>query len=237
MKICICDDDKAIHQEIKNSLISFFTQETYPIIADLYSGEEIVSRFEDSDFYDIIFLDIEMGNVNGIEAADEIRKLAPDTIIIFVSSHKNYVFDAFKCEALHYVVKPISKTEFQDVFNRALHKYRLLNNRFPVQWKHTRSNIKISDIMYIENLRRKIAIHTADGKIYEHTGKISDAYEQLNPHGFIYVHQSFVVNMHYIQTFTADEVTLDNGEKIMVSIRKRTEALGIYNKYIQKWKW
>ena len=177
-----------------------------------------------------------MGKINGIDAAAEIRKYSPETIIIFVSSHRNYVFDAFKCEALHYIVKPIKQAEFQDVFNRALHKYRVLNNCFPIKWNHTRSNIRISDIMYVEGFKRRLLVHT-ENETFNHIGKISDAYEQLKAHGFVLIHQGYVVNMHYIQTFSSDEVVLLNGEKVMVSVRKRAEALQIYDKYIQKWKW
>ena len=236
MKICICDDDKIIHQEIKDYLAPFFTEANAPSITDCFSGEELVSHGSTPNFFDIIFLDIEMGKINGIDAAAEIRKYSPETIIIFVSSHRNYVFDAFKCEALHYIVKPIKQAEFQDVFNRALHKYRVLNNCFPIKWNHTRSNIRISDIMYVEGFKRRLLVHT-ENETFNHIGKISDAYEQLKAHGFVLIHQGYVVNMHYIQTFLSDEVVLLNGEKVMVSVRKRAEALQIYDKYIQKWKW
>lgn len=236
VKICICDDNKVIHQEIKNFLIPFFSNSNFPMIIDCYSGEEIINHYSTSQIYDIVFLDIEMAKINGIKAAEEIRKYAPETIIIFVSSHKNYVFDAFRCEALHFIVKPIRQEEFNDVFNRALHKYRLLNDRFPVSWKHTRSNLRINDILYIEGYRRRLKVHTINEE-YDHIGKISDAYEELKAHGFILIHQGFLVNMHYIQSFRSDEAVLLNGEKLMISVRKRAEALQMYDKYIQKWKW
>ena len=195
-----------------------------------------MSLVESSKTFDIIFLDIEMGKTNGIEVAGKIKALHPDTIVIFVSSHKNYVFDAFKCEALHYILKPINQMEFEDVFNRALHKYSLLNNFFPVQWNHSRSNIKIGDILYVEGFRRRITVHT-EINTYEHIGKLSDVYKVLCPHGFVYVHQGFIVNMHHIRSFYADKVELQNGQTVMVSVRKRGEALKTYDKYLQKWKW
>ncbi len=236
MKICICDDDKIFHKEVKSFLKPFFNESNTPTITDCYSGEELISCSTSSDSFDIIFLDIEMGNINGIEAAEEIRKFSPETIIIFISSHRNYVFDAFKCEALHYIVKPITQTDFDDVFNRALNKYRLYNKCFPIKWNHTRSNLRISDIMYMEGYKRRLLVHTTK-KTYDHMGKLTDAYEQLKAHGFIMVHQSFIVNMHYIHSFSKDEIILSDGQAVMVSVRKRAEALEMYDKYIQKWKW
>lgn len=236
MKICICDDDKVFHDEIKKYLLPFFSDSNLPIIADCYSGEELVSQSTSSDHFDIVFLDIEMGDINGIEAAEEIRKFAPDTIVIFVSAHRNYVFDAFKCEALHYILKPIMQSDFDDVFNRALNKYRLNNQCFPIKWNFTRSNPKISDIMYMESYKRRLLIHTTQ-KTYDHMGKLTDAYEQLKSHGFIMVHQSYIVNMHYIKSFSKEEIILSDGQAVMVSVRKRAEALEMFDKYIQKWKW
>lgn len=236
MKILICDDDKFIHNEIYKNLSSFFVNFSDALITNCYSGEEALSLIDAVEIFDIVFLDIEMGRVNGIEVAYEIKKKNPDTIIIFVSGYKNYVFDAFKCEALHYIVKPINKMEFEDVFNRALHKYRLINNFFPVKWNHSRSNIKIDDILFIEGFRRRLIIYT-EGKTYEHIGKLSVAYEELRPHGFVYVHQGYIVNMHYIRSFYADRVELQNGQSVMVSVRKRADALKEYDKYLQKWKW
>ncbi len=236
MKILICDDEKIIHDEIQKNLSAFSNDIADTAITNCYSGEEAMTLIDSSDVFDIVFLDIEMGATNGIEVAEKIRETQPDTIIIFVSSHKNYVFDAFRCEALHYIVKPIERTEFEDVFNRTLHKYRLLNNFFPVKWNHSRSNLKIDDILYIEGFKRRLIVHTED-KTYEHIGKLSDAYEELCPHGFVYVHQGFIVNMHYIRSFYADKVELQNGQTVMVSVRKRADALKTYDKYLQKWKW
>ena len=236
MTICICDDDIVFHGEIKRFLQPYFGESNAPEIRDCYSGEELVSCATSSDSFDIVFLDIEMGNVNGIEAAEEIRKYAPDTIIIFVSSHRNYVFDAFRCEALHYILKPITQAEFDGVFMRALNKYNLSRKTFPVSWNHTRANPRISDITFIESYKRRLLVHTVNAT-YQHIAKITDAYDQLKTHGFVLVHQSFIVNMHYIQSFSSDEIILHDGQSVMVSVRKRAEALEIYDKYIQKWKW
>lgn len=236
MKICICDDDQTFHKEIKKFLLPYFNDSNSPIIIDCYSGEELISEITSSNHIDIVFLDIEMGNMNGIEAAEKARTISPNTIIIFVSSHRNYVFDAFKCEALHYILKPITQSDFDDVFNRALKKHQNYNQCFPIKWNYTRSNPKINDIMFMESYKRRLLVHTTQ-KTYDHMGKLTDAYEQLKAHGFIMVHQSYIVNMNYIKSFSKEEIILSDGRAVMVSVRKRAEALEMYDKYIQKWKW
>ena len=235
MRICICDDDKCIHLLLKDNISSFFCGKNMPEIIQCYSGAETLGYFE-NDAADIIFLDIELGDENGIDIAMNIRKKDKNAIIIFISSHPQYVFDAFKCEAFHFLVKPITSTDFEDVFSRAMHKYRTENDNIALGWNHTRSNIKIGDILYIEGYKRKLDIHTKHGT-FSIIGKISDAYSHLKDFDFILVHQGYIVNMKYIENFKNGEITLYNGEVVMVSVRKRAEAIMVYDKYIQKWKW
>lgn len=236
MRICICDDDNILHQEIRNLLFPFFTESGLPQITDLFSGDELISHYSSSKDFDIIFLDIEMGKINGIDTATEIRKYSPEAIIVFVSSHKNYVFDAFRCEAFHFLVKPINQEEFDDVFNRALHKYRVMNEKYFVCWHSCRKSLSIADITYIEGYRRRLKVHVA-GEEYEHIGKVSDAYEKLKPHGFLRVHQGFIVNMRHIKSFESMSILLTDGTRVPIGGRRRPEALKMYDKYIQKWKW
>ena len=105
MKLCICDDDKTMHEKIRQCLQPFFTESQMPQITDFFKGEDLVEHYSSGKDFDIVFLDIEMDKMNGIDTATEVRKYAPEAIIIFVSSHKNYVFDAFRCEAFHFLVK------------------------------------------------------------------------------------------------------------------------------------
>lgn len=236
MKICICDDDLRIHDEIKQLIGNFFSQNDISEFFCFGSGEELLAHYSQGDEFDIIFLDIEMREINGIETAEEIRKKSPEAIIIFVSSHKNYVFDAFRCEALHFLVKPINKTEFEDVFSRAVNKYKSSRNFLPLQWQNTKMNIKISNIFYVEGYRRHLKIYTAD-EAFEAQGNISSAYEKLREHGFLLIHQGYLVNMQYIKRFNATDVVLENGSKVMMSARRRADALMVYNNFVRKWKW
>lgn len=236
MRICICDDNLQIHNEIKQLIGNFFSQADISDFTCFASGEELLECYSQCNEFDIIFLDIEMSEINGIEAAEEIRKKSPEAIIIFVSSHKNYVFDAFRCEALHFLVKPINASEFENVFSRAINKYNSRNNYLPLQWQNTRMNIKISDIYCVEGYRRHLKIHTAN-ESFEAQGNISTAYEKLREHGFLLIHQGYLVNMQYIKRFNATDVVLENGSEFMMSARRRADALIVYNNFVRKWKW
>lgn len=231
MNICICDDDLATHQIIKKYLQESLSSDIK--IFDCFSAEDLLKSAEN---YDILFLDIKMGEVNGLEAAEIIRKNNKDIIIIFISSYPNFVFRAFNVEALHFIVKPINEKEFKNVLDRALYKYKTAHSSITLKWQKERYVIKISSIKYIEGYNRHVTVYTQDGT-YEALGKISDLYKELAPHGFIRTHQGFIVNMDYIKRFDTNDVVLFDDTKVMLSVRKKAEALEIFDKYLRNRKW
>ncbi len=236
MKICICDDDSFAVKEIRSRLEPFQTESDGFSISDFSCGEELLEFYKKGGSFDIVFIDIEMKGINGIEAAELIREYAPETIIIFISSHSSYIFDAFRIEALHFLVKPIKEREFNEVFTRAMKKYTATNASVILKWESVRNKITINKISFVEGYNRHLTVHTASGN-YEAVGKISEIYEILKPHGFVRVHQGFIVNMNFIKSFNANEVELTDGSRVAVSVRKKQEALKAYDIFIRKWGW
>jgi len=236
MKICICDDDRFAVREIRGLLEPFNLEDDSFSISDFSDGEALIDYYRNGGKFDIVFMDIELRGTNGIEAAELIKSIAPETIIIFVSSHSGYIFDAFRLEALHFLVKPIKSEEFSEVFNRAMKKYTTINASIILKWESVRNKIAINTISYVEGYRRHLCVHTANGT-FEAVGKISELYEILKPHGFVRVHQGFIVNMNYIKNFSINEVELTDGSKVAVSVRKKQEALKTYDIFIRKWGW
>ncbi len=236
MKICICDDDRFTVRELRSLLEPFSTEADSFMISDFSDGESLIDCYRNGSKFDIVFMDIELKGVNGIETAQIIKELAPETIVIFVSSHSSYIFEAFRIEALHFLVKPIKSEEFSEVFNRAMKKYTTSNASVILKWESVRNKITINTISYVEGYRRHLYVHTANGT-FEAVGKISEIYEILKPHGFVCVHQGFIVNMNYIKNFNANEVELTDGSKVAVSVRKKQEALKTYDIFIRKWSW
>lgn len=236
MNFCICDDEKSIHKEIRNLILTNLNNDSQIHITNIFSAEELIEKYNNNIFFDIIFLDVEMSSLTGIDAAKIIKQLQPNSIIIFVSNYPNYVFEAFNVEALHFLVKPLSPLDFKNVFNRAINKYKALNSSIFLKWQSERYIIKIDTIKYIEGYKRHIIVYTNDGR-YESLGKIPDLLKELSPHGFIRTHQGFIVNMDYIKRFDLTDVVLFDGTKVMISVRKRAEALQSFDKYLKNRKW
>lgn len=231
MKICICDDDSFFIEEIRNRLSQLQTESECFSVSDFRGTEELLEFYKNGGYSDILFIDIEMDGINGIEAAEIIRALSPRTIIIFVSAHSDYIFDAFRLEALHFLVKPVKDSDFSEVFGRALNKYRAVNASIVLRWESTRNKIEIDKISFVEGYRRHLSVHTAGG-VFEAVGKMSEIQQLLSPHGFVRVHQGFIVNMHYIKCFGINEIELTDGSRVPVSVRKRQDALKVYDNFI-----
>lgn len=233
MKICICDEDSFFIREIRTKLDLFGTSEDGFQVTDFSSAGKLIACCKNGTHPDILFISIEMNGINGIEAAEVIRALSPRTIIVFVSGQTDCIFDAFAAEGLLYLVKPLRDKDFCEVLGRALRQYRAVNASIVLKWESTRNKIQIDKISFVEGYRRHLTVHTADG-VYEAVGKVSEMQEILSPHGFVRVHQGFTVNMNYIKSLKPDEVELTDGTRIPVSVRKKQDALKIYDNFIEK---
>lgn len=236
MKICICDGKNSVHEEIKKLIQHFGEEENSFEITDFSSGKEIIRSYENGKTFDIVFLEIEMTDINGIEVAERIKEISPKSIIVFLSGYTDFVFEAFRIEALHFIVKPIKEKEFNEVFDRACKKFISISSTVILKWQSERYCIPVDEISFVEGYQRHLTVHTA-GRDYEAVGKLSEIFETLCHHGFVRSHQGFIVNMHYIKNFGSNDIELTDGTKVMLSVRKRQEALKIYDAFLLKRTW
>lgn len=236
MRICICDDDQSQHEIIKKYINGFSFLVQKPEIVSRFCGAELIGDCMAGKIYDVLFMDVRLDSENGMEVAQAVRRFYPNAIIIFISNHPDYVFEAFSVEALHFMVKPVTELDFRRVFVRAISKYNSLHSFLPSGFFSDRAVICINDILYCEGYNRHVMIYTADGR-YESVAKLSDVYEKLSTHGFVQTHQGFIVNMSQIRRFDKESVKLNDGTVVPVSQRKRTQALRAFDEYLKGVLW
>ena len=169
MKIAVCDDDKIVREQI----ISLIRNE-FPNAEIVYfeTGEDMIKSKED---FVISFLDVQMGEVSGIDVAKHIREVQEKkdrekSIIIFVTGYREYMEDAFDVNAFHYLLKPIDEKKFHDIFSRALKeafaKTEQKKRSVIVKCNGMQKKILLKDIYYIESSNKKVVFHTKDD-VYE----------------------------------------------------------------------
>ncbi len=231
MRIAICDDDKngqtGLYTLIKNSGV--FDDVRY-LFFD--SGTALLNSVTQGEHYSIVFLDVDMPEMGGIETALRINEADAKTIIIFYSAYPQFAVDAFDCNAFHYIVKGIDEGKFREILVRALRKYKRLNASFTVKTKTGFVSVPIGEIYYIEYLNKHLVVHTEKDS-YETRDSLVNAGEKLFALGFYQCHQSYIVNFEKVHAIMKNEIVLTNGEKVMLSTRKRTETVSAYNRYLE----
>lgn len=221
LKISICDDEIYQTHYIKNIVTEWINKnKIHAIIKTFSNAEEFIITWQDSTF-DILLLDIEMGKMNGIELAKEIRKNNEHTQIIFITGFADYVIDGYDVSALHYLMKPVNKDKLHEILDKALNR---IEKKFDTNIKITinRTDILIprKDIIYIESSLNYIVINTSQTQ-YKVKMSLSEIETKLGT-GFFKCTRSFIVNLRYVNVITKKELTLTTGITIPLS-------RGLYN--------
>jgi len=230
LNIAICDDEKIIREQIKAFIEK---REQNCILKTFASAQKLL---ESRLHFDIIFLDIQMDGINGIEAARILRQRREETILIFITGLKEYVFDAFDVAAFHYLLKPVEEQKFEEVFQRALaeldKKENQIQEQFFIKTRARSFTINKNDILFIENRARKVEIHTKK-EIIEIYAVMNKLEKQLGQN-FYRCHRGYLVNMAYIAEYTADSIRLNTGETVYLAKGKYSEFVKIYMHYLKR---
>jgi DNA-binding LytR/AlgR family response regulator len=221
--VLICDDEENCRQQIIKCLEQYEKDTHHNLaISTFKSGTQLLQAAADKlNKCLLLFLDVEMPGVSGMDTAIEIRKAYPDVNICFVTSHQIYAFQSYGVEAIGFLEKPAAYLDVRRILEKAIlaNKQRLereeAQKRF-INIGRSGSIINCDDIIYIEKIRNKIAIHCFE-EILEEYDTLKNLYPQLNQIQFRYVHESIIVNSYCIKEVYAREVILEGGIKLPVS--------------------
>ncbi len=225
--IAICDDEKIISQDIYNKIIDVKSS----CNIDIYNSSS--ELLENHSQYDIIFLDIEMPDVNGIDVSYFLREKGYKGAIVFLTSHIEFVQEAFKVKAFRYLSKPVDSNELKETIDD-VEKEVLDNAQIIVKDYGSEYTINPSDIYYIKSDRNKTIIRLKD-KALDVKKTLKQWLYELGETRFYHVHKSYVVAFRYIERIETDVIVLvDLDEEIPMSRRNRTEFKEAYHAYIKE---
>ena len=207
LRIAICDDLKSERDMVKGFLRSFFAAVPYEYTLAEYSrGETMVDDYDDGSVdFDLIFMDIFMDGMLGMEAARCLRRYAPHVSIVFLTTTPAYALESYDVYAYGYLVKPLNGEKTAALLRRFLQEEYEGNQKTLLLKKGCRGRrIAYREIEYIESRRNVLLVFLENGEEYRVYAKLDDVEKELKGHGFLRCHQSFIVNMNRVRVAEED---------------------------------
>lgn len=220
INIALCDDEQESLDILKKELDKAAEKLNIKISTSAYDdGNKVLDLIcKNKENFDILFLDIDMPGISGLEIAKKLREENSDIILIFVSAHEQYVFESIEYSPFRYIRKSrIEKELFLDLKAAYARLGEMQDSYIVIKTSEADVRIKHSDIMYFETAARKVGVHLNNGEILNVRKTIKELKEELNDKNFIKIHSGCVVNAKYIDKLSAYDITLDNGEQLIVS--------------------
>jgi len=212
MKIAICDDRENDRAALR-ALLEAYGQDFK--IREYGSGGELC---RDTGFIrecGIIFLDINMEGMDGLEAAKQIKAECPKVHIVLVTAYVNYALDGYKVKASRFLLKDDLEQTLQECMDDILREIRQEERVVEFGFVEGNVRLRVDDIIYIETSKHKNVFYTK-GQEFSIYRKMDDLEEDLKGMGFVRIHQSFLINMKYIDRISSYVMILTTGKEISV---------------------
>ena len=231
IRIAICDDEKHMSAHIRSCVSDFFRKKNREISLRMFSsGEELLSC---NGQIDILFLDIQMKEMDGMETARKLRAGQFRGVLIFITVLKEMVFQSFEVQAYDYLVKPVDKKQFEKTMERL---YTSMQNASEdsllVQKGYEGRIIPKDEIVFCEIIDRKIYLNLVSGEVVDYYERIENLEAKLDKH-FYRCHRSYLINLKHLKGYKNGTACMDNGKKIPVSRLRSKEFSGVVLQYMK----
>lgn len=213
MKIAICDDESIFQKHLKTMLEEYY-HSLDVLIVPYSSGEELLKEIADNK-YDLVFLDIEMKGLDGLETAKRIHSIHTDLPIIFLTSHTELAMEGYEVQAFRFLAKPVETKKLQE----ALHAFKMTlqqDNKVMIVEDGMNRYLSCRDIRYIKSENVYLQIVTKQGPHLVRK-KLKEQLEELPKDTFMLVHRSYIVNLNEVVSFNGSAILLKDGFQIPVS--------------------
>ncbi len=222
-KIAICDDEAKQIQYLSSLVKQWAKVRKHTIVIHVFeSAEAFLFHYAEDKAYDMLILDIEMGEMNGIELARRIRSGSETIQILFVTAYADFIAEGYEVAALHYLMKPVDENKLSETLDRAVSNLGKAK-RFEIFYQDGEAiRIAVDEIVCVEAFAHCVAVTTTRER-YRINETISEM-EKILGNGFIRCHRSYLIAMKYMKKITKTDVVMDTDISVPLS-RRRYDAV------------
>ena len=220
--IAVCDDEEYFRLRVRNLIEEYMKNRGFACQTDLFpSGKEMLEVAESIQQYDVIFLDISMEEMDGIETARRIRQVSSNVYIVFVTAYITYALEGYKVNAIRYLLKEDAGLEsaLKECLDTIATLMDYAEVKCEIDFQGGRKSIPVDSILYVESRLHKVIFFVVEDGVKEYYkyGRMDDVEPELRQYGFSRVHQSFLVNMRFVKSVERYVAQLKNGTEVSIS--------------------
>ena len=234
-RIAFCDDDAALLHQMQDFLEQYRTLRGVQLELATYTKPvELLADIEAGVRFDVLFLDVLMPGINGINTAREIRRYDTAVQIIFVTSSSEFAVQSYTVGAYFYQLKPIWNESFFRLMDSVISECaKEQENSLILCCKSGITRIDLNKLEYCEVIGRTLTFHLENGQVLECIGSLDELSSQLTPyHNFMRPHRSFLINMEYIQSISSRAITMTSPAQIPIPHGKCSDIKNVYLEYV-----
>ena len=231
MRILICDDEHDYLEILHKHVLEYMKNRSIP--CNIIATNDPCSILDCSDRFDIAFLDIEMGMINGISLAKELKKRNSKLALFFVTNYDEYQDEAMDLQAFRFFEKPFNVTRLYSGLDKAMEYIDGAYVDVYLSGNGIQKRILVDDILYITRNNRKVSLSTKQGKFYT-SDSLDEWCDRLPPSFFYSVHKSFLVNLHHVDRYSYTELYLIDGTRIPIAPRKQSAFHKFWFQYLRR---
>lgn len=214
-RFAICDDESADLIYIKNMIMEWGQKQHLEVdIREFPSAESFLFAYEEEKNFDALFLDIEMGEMSGVELAKKVRDQNKSIQIVFITGYMEYISEGYDVEALHYLLKPVKEEKLEEVLSRAVERIGMQEKTLLLQNAGETVRVPLYEIRYMEVQKNYVTIHGKEDYSMKRT--LREMAKDLDER-FFQTHRSYIVNLGFVKKITKSTVVLKDETVIPLS--------------------
>lgn len=235
-RIAICDDEKVFAEELRELVSACLTKKGILFEIDLFeSGEELAALGVGITRYTAVFLDINMEGMDGIEAAGKIRAVSREVFLVFVTAYISYSLEGYRLDAMRYLLKGDLNFSgmVEECMDAMLDRLNYAVGKQEFAFREGKKEVALERLLYVESRLHKLEFHVMEDamKVYTMYQTLDKVQELLGEHGFVRIHQSYLVNLRHIRSVSRYKVVLTDKTQLAVPKARYADVSARFTQY------